>query len=102
MMASANKNKALPPIPLKAEPAPQEPLQAPKNPLEGKGTVVLDVGGGPTVPSFLGKSLRSAIEMAQSSGVELDAIGSGTAREQSPPPGAKMPAGGRVAVRFSR
>jgi cell division protein FtsI (penicillin-binding protein 3) len=101
-MASANKNKALPPMPVKAEPVQQEPLQAPKNPLEGKGTVVLDVGGGPTVPSFLGKSLRSAIEMAQTSGVELDAIGTGTAREQSPPPGARMPAGGRVAVRFSR
>jgi cell division protein FtsI (penicillin-binding protein 3) len=63
---------------------------------------VLDVGGGPTVPSFLGKSLRSAIETAQTSGIELDAIGTGTAREQSPPPGARMPAGGRVAVRFSR
>jgi cell division protein FtsI (penicillin-binding protein 3) len=84
-----------------AEPVAQ-PLEAPKSPLEGKGTVVLDVGGGPTVPSFLGKSLRSAIETAQTSGIELDAIGSGTAREQSPPPGARMPAGGRVAVRFSR
>ncbi len=100
--ASVNKNKTMPPMPAKVEPVQQEPLQAPKNPLEGKGTVVLDVGGGPTVPSFLGKSLRSAIETAQNSGIELDAIGTGTAREQSPPPGAKMPAGGRVAVRFSR
>jgi cell division protein FtsI (penicillin-binding protein 3) len=84
------------------EPMAQPPLEAPKSPLEGRGTVVLDVGGGPTVPSFLGKSLRSAIETAQTSGIELDAIGTGTAREQSPPPGARMPAGGRVAVRFSR
>jgi len=96
-LASAKPVSGKPP-----EPVAQEPLQAPKSPLEGKGTVVLDVGGGPTVPSFLGKSLRSAIEMAQSTGVELDVIGSGTAREQSPPPGARMPAGGRVAVRFGR
>ena len=102
MMASANRNGVAVPAPKKTEPVQQEPLQAPKSPLEGKGTVVLDVGGGPTVPSFLGKSLRSAIETAQTNGIELDAIGSGTAREQSPPPGARMPAGGRVAVRFSR
>jgi cell division protein FtsI (penicillin-binding protein 3) len=102
-VASANNQRALPLHGQKqAEPLPPTPLQAPKNPLEGKGTVVLDVGGGPTVPSFLGKSLRSAIEMAQNSGIELDVVGSGTAREQTPPPGARMPAGGRVAVRFSR
>src|SRR5262249_53885551 len=101
MLASANKKS--PPIPTQKESDPvPAPLEAPKSPLEGKGTVVLDVGGGPTVPSFLGRSLRSAIEMAQSNGIELDVVGSGTAREQSPPPGARMPAGGRVAVRFSR
>jgi cell division protein FtsI (penicillin-binding protein 3) len=100
-LASVNKKSIPTPTQKQNDPEPT-PLQAPKSPLEGKGTVVLDVGGGPTVPSFLGRSLRSAIEMAQSSGIELDVIGSGTAREQSPPPGARMPAGGRVAVRFSR
>jgi cell division protein FtsI (penicillin-binding protein 3) len=77
-------------------------LPPPPSPVQPNGTVVLSVDGGPTVPSFVGKSLRSAIETAQSNGIELDVIGSGTAREQSPPPGARMPAGGRVAVRFSR
>jgi cell division protein FtsI (penicillin-binding protein 3) len=103
MVASANKRAV--PLPAQKQPgqtAPQSPLPVPRSPLEGKGTVVLDVGGGRTVPSFIGKSLRSAIEMAQNSGIELDVVGSGTAREQSPPPGARMPAGGRVAVRFSR
>jgi cell division protein FtsI (penicillin-binding protein 3) len=80
----------------------QKPLPEPPNPVQANGTVVLDVGGGPTVPSFLGKSLRSAVEYAQSNGIELDAIGTGVAKEQSPPPGARMPAGGRVAVKFSR
>ena len=82
--------------------APMQPLPPPASPVQPNGTVVLSVDGGPTVPSFVGKSLRSAIELAQSSGIELDVIGSGVAQEQSPPAGARMPAGGRVAVRFSR
>src|SRR3954463_6421522 len=102
MVASASRKGVPLPAPKQPELVSQTPLEVPKSPLEGKGTVVLDVGGGPTVPSFLGKSLRSAIETAQTSGVDLDAIGTGTAREQSPPPGARMPAGGRVAVRFAR
>jgi cell division protein FtsI (penicillin-binding protein 3) len=80
----------------------ETPLPPAADNTQPNGTVVLDVGSGPTVPSFLGKSMRAAIEMAQSNGIELNVIGSGTAREQSPPPGARMPAGGRVAVRFSR
>ncbi len=66
------------------------------------GTVVLDVGGGTTVPSFVGKTLRAAIETAQDSGIELHAIGSGVARDQSPPAGSKMVGSTRVVVRFSR
>jgi cell division protein FtsI (penicillin-binding protein 3) len=67
------------------------------------GTVVLEVEeGGIVVPSFLGKSLRSVIEAAQDAGLELDAIGSGVAREQLPAPGAKVAAGARVVVRFGR
>jgi cell division protein FtsI (penicillin-binding protein 3) len=85
-----------------AGPAEEKPLPAPVSSVQPNGTVVLDVGGGPTVPSFLGKSMRAAIETAQSNGIELDAIGSGVAREQSPAPGAPMPPGGKVAVRFVR
>jgi cell division protein FtsI (penicillin-binding protein 3) len=66
-------------------------------------TVVLDVEeGGIEVPSFLGKNVRSALEAAQDAGLDLDAIGSGTAREQSPQPGAHVAAGARVTVRFGR
>jgi cell division protein FtsI (penicillin-binding protein 3) len=85
-----------------ADPVEEKPLPPPANSVQPNGTVVLDVGGGPTVPSFLGKSMRAAIETAQSNGIELNAIGSGVAREQSPPPGAPMPPGGKVAVRFVR
>ena len=66
-------------------------------------TVVLDVEeGGIEVPSFLGKNVRNALEAAQDAGLDLDAIGSGTAREQSPQPGAHVAAGARVTVRFGR
>ena len=67
------------------------------------GTVVLDVEeGGIAVPSFIGKNLRIAIEAAQDAGLDLQAIGSGVAREQSPSPGAHVAAGSRVTVRFGR
>ncbi len=67
------------------------------------GTVVLDVEeGGIEVPSFLGKNLRVAMEAAQDAGLDLDAIGSGVAREQSPQPGAHVATGSRVTVRFGR
>jgi cell division protein FtsI (penicillin-binding protein 3) len=66
------------------------------------GTVVLDVGGGSTVPSLLGLSMRGAIESARKAGFELQIVGSGTAREQQPPPGAYLPPGSKIAVRFAR
>jgi cell division protein FtsI (penicillin-binding protein 3) len=78
------------------------PLLSPQiTPVARDGTVVLDVSGGQVVPSFLGKPLREALVLAQQSGIEIDAIGSGVAREQSPPPGAHIPSGARVAVRFA-
>ena len=71
--------------------------------LPSSGTVVLDVEeGGIEVPSFLGKNLADAIEAAEDAGLDLDAIGSGVAREQSPLPGAHVAAGSRVTVQFGR
>jgi cell division protein FtsI (penicillin-binding protein 3) len=78
------------------------PEQMPQK-LPAGGTVVLDVEeGGIEVPSFLGKNLRSALEAAEDAGFDLDAIGSGVAREQMPAPGAHAAAGSRVVVRFGR
>jgi len=66
-------------------------------------TVVLDVEpGGIEVPSFVGKSVRSALELAEDSGLELNLVGSGIAREQSPAPGSHVTAGSRVVVKFGR
>ena len=85
-----------------ADPVSVPPLDTPAKP-PSSGTVVLDVEeGGIEVPSFLGKSVRSALDVAQDAGLDLDAVGSGIAREQSPPPGTKVAAGARVVVRFGR
>jgi cell division protein FtsI (penicillin-binding protein 3) len=67
------------------------------------GTVVLDVEqGGIVVPSFLGKSVRAAIELAEENGLDLDAVGSGIGQDQSPVPGSHVAAGSRIVVRFGR
>jgi len=54
------------------------------------------------VPSFLGKNLRIAIEAAQEAGLDLDAIGSGVGREQSPSAGSHVAAGSRITVKFGK
>ncbi|MGC1374416.1 MAG: PASTA domain-containing protein, partial [Candidatus Sulfotelmatobacter sp.] len=65
------------------------------------GTVVLDIEqGGIEVPSFLGETVRGAVETAEDSILELDVIGSGVARQQSPPAGTHVAAGARVTVQF--
>jgi cell division protein FtsI (penicillin-binding protein 3) len=67
------------------------------------GTVVLDIEqGGIEVPSFVGKTVRGVVESAQDAGLELEAVGSGVAREQSPPAGTHVAAGAHVTVQFGR
>jgi len=83
-------------------PAPTSPISENAKPAPS-GTVVLDVEqGGIEVPSFIGKSVRGAIETAQDSGLELNPVGSGIAREQSPAPGSHVIAGSKVVVKFGR
>ena len=67
-----------------------------------RGTVVLDVAGGVLVPDFHGKSLRVALEEADSAGLELEVNGSGVGQDQSPAAGSRIPPGGHVSVRFGR
>jgi cell division protein FtsI (penicillin-binding protein 3) len=68
-----------------------------------RGTVVLDVEqGGIEVPSFAGKTVRAAIEAAQDAGLEIDAVGSGLARQQTPAAGTHVAAGARISVQFGR
>src|ERR1700691_5414580 len=71
--------------------------------LPSTGTVVLDVEqGGIEVPSFVGKTVRGAVETAQDAGLELEAVGSGVARQQSPQAGTHVTAGAHVMVQFGR
>jgi cell division protein FtsI (penicillin-binding protein 3) len=78
-----------------------DPEAATKTPTTG--TVVLDIEqGGIEVPSFVGKTVRGAVESAQDVGLELEAVGSGVAREQSPPAGTRVAAGAHVTVQFGR
>jgi cell division protein FtsI (penicillin-binding protein 3) len=98
-VAAASTNASSPDASLSAAQSENSPTQK----LPSSGTVVLDVEeGGIEVPSFLGKNLRVAIEAAQDAGLDLDAIGSGVAREQSPQAGAHVAAGSRITVRFGR
>jgi cell division protein FtsI (penicillin-binding protein 3) len=71
--------------------------------LPSTGTVVLDVEqGGIEVPSFIGKTVRGAVEAAQDAGLELVPVGSGVARQQAPAAGTHVPTGSRVTVQFGR
>jgi cell division protein FtsI (penicillin-binding protein 3) len=71
--------------------------------LPATGTVVLDVEqGGIEVPSFVGRTVRGAVEAAQDAGLELEAVGSGVARQQSPAAGMHVAAGAHVTVQFGR
>ena len=79
------------------------PSSASQPQLPASGTVVLDVEqGGVEVPSFVGKTVRGAVESAQDIGLQLDVVGSGLGREQSPTAGSHVPAGSRVTVQFGR
>lgn len=67
------------------------------------GTVVLDLEqGGIVVPSFTGKSIRASIELAEENGLDLDAVGTGLARDQSPSPGSHVLNGTKITVKFGR
>jgi cell division protein FtsI (penicillin-binding protein 3) len=87
-----------------AQPSQNKPASdAPQPKLPTSGTVVLDVEqGGIEVPSFVGKTFRGAVEAAQDAGLELEAVGSGVARQQTPIAGSHVAAGSRVTVQFGR
>ncbi len=64
--------------------------------------VVVDSGPRVPVPSFEGVSLRTALERAGATGLRVQPVGSGLAREQAPAPGTMVPTGTEIVVRFVR
>jgi cell division protein FtsI (penicillin-binding protein 3) len=57
---------------------------------------------GPTVPNFVGKSMRVVLAEAQAKGLAVTPNGSGIARVQRPAAGAILHEGERIRVQFSR
>lgn len=55
-----------------------------------------------TVPTLVGLSMRQVIEAADASGLDVQIVGSGTAREQAPAAGTQVPTGTKVVVRCGR
>jgi len=73
----------------KPEPAPAAPT----------GPVLLS---GPRVPDFRGKPMVSVLRESAALGIPVEIVGTGIAREQSPPPGGILPLNGRIHVQFTR
>jgi cell division protein FtsI (penicillin-binding protein 3) len=117
--SAAEQAATAPPPPPPPKPAPAIPVHAPEPKIEtpsfdatvaaaahephvsGHG-VVVDAGNRVGVPSFLGEPLRVAVESAATSGLALQIVGSGIAREQVPAPGSMVPRGTEIVVRFTR
>jgi cell division protein FtsI (penicillin-binding protein 3) len=103
VVAAALRQGLQPPVATPASAAAPKAASETKAALPASGTVVLDVEqGGIEVPSFVGKTVRGAVESAEDLGLEIDAVGSGIARQQNPAAGAHVAAGTRVTVQFGR
>jgi cell division protein FtsI (penicillin-binding protein 3) len=57
---------------------------------------------GPRVPNFRGKTVREVIESSSEADLPVLIEGTGIAREQTPPPGAILPAGAKIKVLFRK
>ena len=79
-----------------------KPEVAPVLQQRANGSVVVDAARRVVVPSFTGSDLRKVVETASSMGLRVQPLGSGTAREQVPAAGTKVPLGTEIVVRFAR
>jgi cell division protein FtsI (penicillin-binding protein 3) len=98
---SRSAGKAPPAKPAAA--APQFPAQQP-SPANHQTTRIIMIPDSKRlrVPSLLGLPMRKIIEQASAAGLEVQIIGSGTARQQVPDPGALVPPGTKIIVRCGR
>lgn len=79
------------------------PAAPPENPrlelLRSPARVCL---AGPRVPDFRGQPMIAVLRQSAALGLDLEMVGAGVAREQTPAPGAILPAGERIHVEFAR
>jgi membrane peptidoglycan carboxypeptidase len=57
---------------------------------------------GPRVPDFRGKPMIAVMHESAALGVDVEIVGAGVAREQTPAPGTILPAGESIRVEFAR
>ena len=82
-------------------PAPSSAALTASNSSASSSSVVAE-GATLRVPSLIGLSVRQVIEQAASSGLEVEIVGNGAAREQVPASGAMVRPGTKVVVRCAR
>jgi cell division protein FtsI (penicillin-binding protein 3) len=74
------------------------PVAVPTQQKQGTQVTISD-GKKLVVPSLVGLPVRKVIETAAAAGLDVEIVGSGTAREQAPAPGTKVPTGTRIVVK---
>ena len=85
-----------------SSPQPASPAIAAPVPEKVPAQVTISDGKRLTVPTLVGLTMRQVIEMANASGLDIQIVGSGTAREQAPAAGTQVPTGTKVVVRCGR
>jgi cell division protein FtsI (penicillin-binding protein 3) len=96
--ANAASSAVLPPASAQDASSASHALEKPAPPQ----VVTISDGKKFAVPSLIGLPVRKVIEQASLSGLNVEIVGSGIAREQAPAPGTKVPTGTKIVVRFSR
>lgn len=90
-------------------PADNEPVEADDLAIAELSTPPTDLGmpalplapqAAPTAPSFAGKTVRAVLEESLASGLRVELVGHGIARNQAPPAGSPLGPGQRVKVVF--
>jgi cell division protein FtsI (penicillin-binding protein 3) len=64
--------------------------------------VTINDGKKLAVPTLIGMPVRKVIETASAAGLDVEIVGSGTAREQAPAPGTQVPIGTKIVVHCGR
>jgi cell division protein FtsI (penicillin-binding protein 3) len=69
---------------------------------QASGNHAAENAPGSRVPDFRGMTLNTVLEESAATGLPVEVLGDGLARNQDPPPGTVLPRGARVRVQFAR